>query len=72
MPPSVSYSSGKGSLVLSWPSDHTGWRLQAQTNNLATGLGTNWFNVPNSAAPNSLTLPIDSNNDGVFFRLTYP
>ena len=44
--PSVSYATGNGSLILSWPWDHTGWRLQAQTNSLAIGLGTNWFNVP--------------------------
>ena len=36
-------------LTLSWPADHTGWRLQAQTNNPTTGLGTNWFDVPGSA-----------------------
>ncbi|HEY5909509.1 MAG TPA: LamG-like jellyroll fold domain-containing protein [Verrucomicrobiae bacterium] len=70
--PSVSYANGHDTLMLFWPSDHTGWRLQAQTNSLATGLGTNWFDVPDSAATNSLTLPIDANNDSVFYRLTYP
>ena len=70
--PSVSYATGNGSLILSWPWDHTGWRLQAQTNSLAIGLGTNWFNVPNSAATNRLTLPIDQNNERVFYRLIYP
>lgn len=56
----------------SWPTDHIGWRLQTQTNTPATGLGDNWFDVPNSAATNSMTLPVDENNDSVFFRLSFP
>jgi hypothetical protein len=61
-----------GGLTLSWPADHVGWRLQVQTNSPATGLGTNWFEVPGSTATNSLALPVDSGNGSVFYRLTYP
>ena len=61
-----------GMLTLSWPADHVGWRLQVQTNSLATGLGTNWVEVPGSTTTNSLTLPVDSGNGSVFYRLTYP
>lgn len=56
------------SLVLSWPTDHTGWRLQGQTNSL---MGTNWADVLGSTATNQVTLFIDTNNGSVFFRLIY-
>jgi alpha-L-rhamnosidase len=51
---------------LSWPADHTGWRLQMQTN----GLGTNWVSVLNADYVNALQLPMAS--DSAFFRLVYP
>ena len=59
-------------LELSWPTDHIGWRLEAQTNSLADGLGTNWFNVAGSSETNQITLPIDVRNECVLFRLVYP
>jgi autotransporter-associated beta strand protein len=59
-------------LTLSWPANHTGWRLEVQTNSLATGLGMDWFTVTGSAATNQMALPIDALNGSVFFRLVYP
>jgi autotransporter-associated beta strand protein len=59
-------------LILSWPADHTGWSLQAQTNSLATGLSTNWVTIPGSGASNSLTNTIDNTNGSVFYRMIYP
>jgi autotransporter-associated beta strand protein len=61
-----------GNLELSWPADHTGWRLQVQTNALATGLNTNWVDVPNAAAGNSVTNAINAGNGAVFYRMVYP
>ena len=58
-------------LTLSWPADHTGWTLQAQTNSLSAGLGTNWVNVPNSTSINHVVVPIVSTNSSVFYRLFY-
>jgi hypothetical protein len=60
-----------GQLVLSWPTDHLGWRLQAQTNSAATGLGANWATVSGSTATNQVLLPL-SNTGTVLFRLVYP
>jgi autotransporter-associated beta strand protein len=71
-PPSISYTSGSGALALSWPADHIGWRLEAQTNSLAAGLGTNWVTVENSPATNQVTIPLSTTNGSVFFRLVYP
>jgi hypothetical protein len=61
-----------GNLDLSWPSSHTGWRLEAQTNAVTIGLSNNWVVVPDSQNTNRVVLPLDSVNGSVFFRLMYP
>ena len=60
------------SLTLSWPADHTGWRLQSQTNALSVGLGTNWADVVGANTTNQVTIPIDPASGSVFFRMIYP
>jgi hypothetical protein len=69
-PPPLTTGRSGNSLTLSWPQDHAGWRLQAQTN--STGLGTNWVTVPGTTNALSFTVPIASTNPAVFFRLIYP
>jgi len=59
-------------LTLSWPPDHLGWRLQAQTNAPGIGLRTNWVSVPGSALVTSTNFPLNPANGAVFFRLIYP
>ncbi len=59
-------------LTLSWPADHTGWRLQTQTNPLVTGLNSNWFDVAGAISTNQMILPFSPDAGGVFFRLIYP
>jgi autotransporter-associated beta strand protein len=59
-------------LNLSWPSDHTGWRLQVQTNTLNAGLGTNWVDVSGSPLTNGMALPVDVTRGSVFYRLIFP
>lgn len=54
--------------VLSWPPDHTGWRLQTQTNHL----GTNWYEVAGSNATNVYISQLDQPILAAFFRLIYP
>jgi hypothetical protein len=61
-----------GALNLAWPADHTGWRLQAQTNALTVGLNTNWFEVAGATTTNAISLPMDANFGSVFYRLIYP
>lgn len=68
----IAFASTSGMLTLTWPEDHKGWRLQVQTNTLAEGLGTNWFNVEGSSATNAVTLPMVYASGGVFYRLIYP
>jgi fibronectin-binding autotransporter adhesin len=59
-------------LTLSWPSDHKGWHLQAQTNSTAVGLGTNWVTVAGSDLVTSTNFTINPANGAVFFRMVYP
>ncbi len=59
-------------LELSWPTDHLGWRLQAQTNNLATGLSGNWVDVAGTSTVNSVTNALNAANGSVFYRMVYP
>jgi hypothetical protein len=54
---------------LTWPEDHKGWQLQAQTNSLAAGLGTNWSNVAGSAQTNQMAMSLNVTDGAVFFRL---
>jgi hypothetical protein len=61
-------------LDLSWPADHTGWRLQGQTNSIDTGIvpAGLWGEVPGSATTNHVIIPIDPANGAVFYRMVYP
>jgi len=59
-------------LTLSWPADHTGWRLQVQTNSLNSGLKTNWVDVAGSTTVNSVNATLDPVNGTVFYRMVYP
>jgi autotransporter-associated beta strand protein len=65
-PTNIVFSASGGQLSLSWPSDHTGWTLQVQTNNV---LGTNWFDVPGSASTNHVFITIDPNTKDAFYRM---
>jgi hypothetical protein len=71
-PTQLSFAAAGNQLQLAWPADHTGWRLQSQTNSLAIGLGTNWGDVANATQTNLLTLPVNATNGAVFFRLVSP
>jgi autotransporter-associated beta strand protein len=64
----MAVSSGN-QLSLTWPGDHAGWRLQAQTNGLAPG---GWFDISGATITNQFIIPLDPGNSSVFFRLVYP
>ena len=62
-------------LQLSWPADHTGWRLLVQTNNLAKGISSNtndWMTVPGSTGINSTNITMNPTLPTEFYRLVYP
>jgi 4-phytase/acid phosphatase len=64
----IASSSGK-TLTISWPVDHLGWNLQAQTNGLSDG---QWVDLPDTGDINSVAIPITQANLAVFYRLSRP
>lgn len=74
-PVSLIASLSSGVLIVSWPADHTGWRLLAQTNNLAKGVSENtndWGTVAGSTTTNEISLPVNTGSQPEFYRLVYP
>ncbi len=74
-PTNVVATFSPGQVALQWPSSHTGWILQVQTNTLAAGLSTatnDWYDVPNSETTNMVTIPITQTDPAVFYRLRLP
>ncbi len=71
-PTNITTSVSGNTLTLSWPTDHTGWRLQAQTNTLGAGLGTTWSDVIGTETSNTYNATINSANGTVFYRMVYP
>ena len=67
-PTNILFSVTGNQLTLSWPSDHTGWTLQTQTNSLTEA---GWVNVPGSAATNQIVIPINPSNGSVYYRMEY-
>jgi hypothetical protein len=70
-PTNITAVLSNNTLCISWPSDHIGWTLQAQTNLLTTGLSTNWTTVVNSTTTNLVNFPVSLTNPTMFFRLKY-
>jgi autotransporter-associated beta strand protein len=69
-PATITNSVSGGVLSLSWPAGQ-GWRLQMQTNSLATGLGTNWTYITDGSL-SSTNITIDPSKPTVFYRLANP
>ncbi len=70
--PQLNVGISGGTLQFSWGQDHTGWRLEMQTNTLGGGFSTNWVNVAAASNTNQIVLPISSTTGTAFFRLVYP
>ncbi len=74
-PTNILFSVSGTNLNLSWPADHIGWRLLAQTNRLSGGISSNtndWGTISGSASTNKVTVPIDPKKPVAFYRLIYP
>ena len=67
----ITMTASGGNLNMSWPADHIGWSLQAQTNTRAIGLNTNWITLPGYETTNVATIAISPANPTVFYRLFY-
>jgi len=69
-PTNVTANISAGTLAISWPRDHTGWRLE--TNAIGIVDANSWFTLPGSTTTNQIFLPINSASRYVFFRLVFP
>jgi len=72
IPTNLVFSVSGSTLTLSWPANYLGWYLQAQTNSLSSGLGTNWVTIPGTELVTSYTNTIDTTKGTVFYRLDLP
>jgi hypothetical protein len=73
--PRLTNSVSNGTLTLSWPADHLGFRLLLQTNNLNLGVSPNlkdWGAVSGSTAVTTTNLSILPGYLDEFYRLVYP
>src|SRR5262249_34315029 len=57
-------------VILSWPVDHTGWRLQ--TGATLTTFGAGWSDLIGTRQTNVWRVPINPSGGSVFFRLAWP
>ena len=71
-PTNITFSVTGNTLSLTWPADHLGWILQAQTNSLTTGISTNWVDVAGSGNSTSATITINPATPTAFYRLRTP
>ena len=63
--PTLTFALSANGMQFTWTGN---FKLQAQTNNLAAGLGTNWFDYPGGAT-SGIVVPVGVGNGAVFFRL---
>jgi hypothetical protein len=72
-PPTLGFSiASPEQAIISWPTDHIGWRLEVQSSSLDVGLTGGWTTVSGSQTTNLMVIPIDQSSEAVFFRLVYP
>lgn len=70
--PSFASQLSAGQITLDWPADHTGWLLQAQTNAVNAGIGSNWVTVLGSTGTNQMAFSLNPAQNCVFYRLAHP
>ena len=70
-PAVITNSISGNTLHLSWPVGQ-GWRLEAQTNNLTTGLNPTGWSTVSGVSDGSATITIDAAKPSVFYRLVNP
>jgi len=69
-PTNVTAQLSGNTLELSWPEEHTGWRVE--TNAVSIEAVDSWFTLPGSTTTNQVFLPVSESNSQVFFRLVFP
>jgi autotransporter-associated beta strand protein len=66
--PTLNFTRTGNSLQFTWTDSFNSFKLQSQTNSLASGLGANWADYPGGGT-SPVTVTIGMTNGAVFFRL---
>jgi hypothetical protein len=69
-PPQLYANVSEGKVLLSWPTDHTGWRLEQNGGDLTDP--SSWTGVPGSGSTNGAVFPVEPSRGNVFYRLVFP
>jgi len=69
-PTTISFSLAGNSLLLSWPANYIGCRLESNAVSVAESGA--WFTVSGSASDTQVSIPINPISSNVFYRLAYP
>jgi hypothetical protein len=70
VPTTLAFSATGNSLLLSWPSNYVGCRLES--NAISIMSPARWFTVPGSSSNYQMLLPVNASVSNVFYRLAYP
>jgi hypothetical protein len=70
VPTTMSFSLTGNSMLLSWPSNYIGCRLES--NAVSVAASGSWFTVSGSASNVQVSIPIEQSSLNVFYRLVYP
>jgi len=70
VPTTMSFSLIGNTLLLSWPANYLGCRLES--NAVSVTASGAWFTVSGSASNTQISIPLDSSSSNVFYRLAYP
>jgi autotransporter-associated beta strand protein len=69
--PTLNFTKAGNNLQFSWDTSFGNYKLQSQTNSLNSGISTNWSDYSGGGS-SPVTVPINSLNETVFFRLVSP
>jgi hypothetical protein len=72
IPPLLTITRNTNQVVIGWPADYIGWRLQVLTNSLYAGPRENWVDVAGSTAVHNVSLTLAPADGAVLFRMIYP
>jgi len=68
-PPQIAFSVNSSQLALSWPTNYTGWILQSNSGDPASG---KWSPVSGSGSTNCVQITVQPEQTNMLYRLSFP
>jgi len=69
-PTNITATVSSGLLTLTWPADHLGWLVQS--NSVSLAVPADWYDLSNTAAGTTYSIPMTPTQMNVFYRLRHP